>query len=102
MGLEGIEFEKKLHARKFESPSAFFAQRIINIAAHTPRNIPISIFAQLRAMFGDFMLPQPAYAFAVILLLGFGIGVFADDAGNMQNENILALSSIFSDDGASL
>lgn len=97
-----LEFEEKLRARKFEQPSAFFAERIINIAAHTPRNVPISIFMQIRAMFGDFMLPQPAYAFAVILLLGFGIGVIFDDAGNIQNENTLTLSSIFSDDGASL
>jgi hypothetical protein len=96
------EFEKKLHARKFEEPSAFFAERIINIAAHTPRNTPISIFTQLRALFGDFMLPQPAYAFAAILLLGFGIGIFADDTGNILNENTLTLSSLFNDDGASL
>ncbi len=102
------EFEKedlldaKLRMRKFESPSAFFSQRIINIAAHTPRNTQASILAQLREVFADFILPKPAYAFAIILLLGFGIGLSVDDGISMQNENTLTLSSIFNDDGASL
>ncbi len=95
------ELEKKLLMRGYEPPSPHLADNIIAAAMRRRQDEPVSIFAQLRGLFADFMLPQPAYALAAILMLGLGIGFTVDDTLS-QNDSKLTISALLTDDGTML
>lgn len=88
--------EKKLNAafsnRTYIPPSPDFANRIINLARTVPQYQKMRTFEWLHRAFADCMLPQPAYAFASLLILGLllGFGVSGmesslNDPKEMQN-----------------
>lgn len=74
--------ERALTLRRMEAPSAGLADRIARAALGVPQVEPVRLGAWLARLFGEFPLPSPAMAAAVVLTLGVltGLGIPAATA----------------------
>ena len=97
--MEFEKLERLLHTRHVPPANPFLAERIIANAKYRRRNVSIATW--LSALFADFMIPRPAYALAIMLLLGISIGVDTADI-TTQDDAAISLETSFTDDGATL
>lgn len=93
-------FERMLQQRKMEEPSSDLAQRIITAAGSQGRE---TSERPERLSFGEWLAglwsPKPAFALAIILILGFGIGYVSNlSLQNGTQETDLA-SLLYNDEG---
>lgn len=71
---EEKEFENFLLSSEIEAPDPHLAGRIISTSAAVDRKEPFSVSAFLVQLFGDFRLPQPAFAALLLVIIGIAIG----------------------------
>lgn len=71
--LTGKQFEDYLRERRYEPASANLAERIIAMATEERRYADAGIITYLREVISA-VFPKPAYAVAVILIIGIFIG----------------------------
>ncbi|MCC7260718.1 MAG: hypothetical protein IT567_06770 [Alphaproteobacteria bacterium] len=72
--------ELLLRSRKVEPPRPGMAERIIMAAHATPQRVRVPFGVWLQRLCAEFYMPRPAFAFAMLLLIGFitGLGVPVD------------------------
>lgn len=93
--------ESRLKGRAAPQMRREFTGEIVARALKTPQRRPLALGEWLTRLFGEFMLPQPAYALAGMLFMGVWLGYMnpsADAATPAQQ----SLSEILEDDGAVL
>ncbi|MBN8531951.1 MAG: hypothetical protein J0L97_08855 [Alphaproteobacteria bacterium] len=94
-------FNAWMENRRFEEPSAGLATRIIRAAAGREQRAPFSLGGFLRRTFQEFHLPSPAYALAVVLLIGFAVGANAPSA-TADSQDDSEIQTLLYMDGGSL
>jgi hypothetical protein len=68
-------FDALLRSRAFEPARPDLAERIILTARSLPQQRRLTLHAWIQRLFAEFHVPRPAYALALVLMLGFVLGV---------------------------
>jgi len=95
---EYAAFERTLKARRFEAPSADLKARIIRAALSRPR-MPVSLLGFLAECFADFPVPKPAFAVALMLVIGLMIGLLAPRSPSVAPPDPARVQAFLYDDG---
>lgn len=70
------DLEKLLCQSSMIPPSPDLAQRILRQALMIPQQTQMTMAQAVQRIFAEFRMPQPAYALATLLLIGFAMGCF--------------------------
>ena len=93
------DIDHHLSRRQIELPSGHFEARIVAAARARKQSAPLNLSAWLNQAFGEWRLPHPQLVFALILMMGLGIGFGAPP---LSSHSLISAQPYFSDDGAIL
>lgn len=93
-----------MESYKIIPPSDDLAARIIARAANTEQYRQLSVGGWIKKIFRDLGLPEPSYALAMLLMVGFiaGVSVQSERGATTETEALYSMHTLYDDNEATL
>lgn len=96
------DLEKLLRQSPMVSPSPDLAQRILRQALMIPQQTQMTMAQAVQRIFAEFRMPQPAYALATLLLIGFAMGCFMQSPAYANSQKQITIANFLYADEVAL